>query len=130
MKYAKSYAEHVRTGKLFLEPIPDQVKWSFMKVWDAVDEQLRNNLDLDNDDEFNTQHNKYAKIMRIIFETTNYSKLIRKVYHTKLLYQEELGTAVTKGGSLEWLSLKDLVKNSSPFNDNHCPLCGHKEEEK
>ena len=123
MTYARDYGEQIRTGKLCLELIPDHYKWSFMRVWERIDHILRINLDLDNPDIFQTNQQRYAKIMRMIFETDSYDQLIRNVYHAKLLYQDELGPVILKGYGLDWLSLPNLVKETSPFNGNYCPCC-------
>jgi len=126
MEYAATYLEHVQTGKLCLSIIPDAYKWSFCEVWKRVDQHLRHNLDLDHD-EVGVNRKRYVRIMRMIFETTHYDKLIRNVYHAKLIYQEELGPVIVDG-SLEWLSLPNLVLDTSPFKSDYCPCCNRKRQ--
>jgi hypothetical protein len=125
---AKSYGEHLETGKLFLDIIPDHLKWSYMVVWRMVDETLKRNIDLGKDTVFNAETRKYARMMRMIFDVNDYPELIRNVYHAQLCYPEELGPTIDKDKGLVWLSLPQIINKSSPFRSTHCPVCRREHE--
>lgn len=127
MIYAQNYSEQVETGKLWLEGVPDHYKWSFMKVWEALDKHMKRTMPIGQDLMRNTMNiERYKHIMNMIIDTSRYSELIRNVYHAKLLYPDELGYIEDDKEGLVWLSLPEIVRETSPYNSDYCPCCWRK----
>jgi len=134
VKYAENYSEHKQTGRLYLEIIPDHLKWSFIGIYGVVVAQLSNVRNPDESIDDNVFSRAYCadikhKILKYIFEdTTDYPLLCNRLYSAKFIWPDYLGGTVIDG-NLEVFSVYDVVMKYSPVNSDYCPFCRQERKE-
>ena len=116
-EFAKDYAEHVATGKVCLEFIPDHLKHSFIEIQKEVDRYLNKTLGGMFDDE------KRVGIKKFIFrDTESFESLIRKLWLAKLYYPD-YWSYLEAGDDLRMFLVDDMIRKYNPLRSGFCPFC-------
>lgn len=115
-EFAVDYAEHLRTGKVWLEIIPDHLKWSFIATQQKVDLFLENTLGKQFDE------GKRARVKSFIFrDTKSFEELVRKLWLAKLYFSE--CWSYLDGDDCKLFLVDDVIRDFSPVKGGWCPFC-------
>lgn len=124
MNVAEDYNEHLNTGMLWWEDIPDHLKSSFWIAWDMVDTQLKKTLKHQGTTMKDQPTHSYVHIMTNIFSTSNWFRMLRNLYFACEHYPKLLGRENTNEEGC-WFSFRQVAYLSSPINNPEiCPMCG------